>query len=67
MQSSHDHTHQHELLFVTCARCGSSAVIVAVMEGALLFDCADCKAEIGMMEDIQADSKALLEKGCRGH
>lgn len=67
MDHNHDHSHQHELLFVTCVMCGSSNMIVAVMEGALLFDCADCRTEVGMIDNVQEDTHALLAKGCKGH
>lgn len=42
-------------------------MVVMIMDGAILFDCADCKTEVGGMENIADDTQRLLSKGCLAH
>lgn len=61
---NNDHAHENEVLYMHCHSCGSGALNVAIVEGALLFDCAVCEEQVGMIENIEEDTKTLLEKGC---
>lgn len=66
---SHTHSHEHELLYASCTKCGNDAMIVAIMDGALLLTCADCEAECGIFEDLATETRLLLQEGCKhnGH
>jgi hypothetical protein len=61
------HNHEHERLFLSCKKCGSTAMLVIVMQGALLFNCADCSSPTGMMENVEKETRQLLDEGCQNH
>ena len=62
MEQGHDH--EDELLFLHCSICGSGAITVMIMEGMLLFDCGECKNEIGAVDNIQEFTEECLSHGC---